>query len=159
MKEDLLLRQISTGTTTFTALDFYNGDNQFYGGQIGLQSCLQCNRLFFTFSSKVAVGDSHVAVINRGTSSTTAGVGVLTSGYNRRSDDTVAYVPEGSFEVGYMICPRVSLLVGWNFLYWSQVARPGEQVTNFINVPVTSGQIDTRGVWVQGATLSLGFRY
>ena len=66
------------------------------------------------------------------------------------SRDIFAVVPQFNFDVGYEFNPFCRASIGYEFLYWSSVARPGDQVggiprgTNF---------------WAQGLVFSLGFMF
>src|SRR4029450_13690718 len=43
-----------------------------------------------------------------------------------RNEFSVA--PEATVNVGYAVTPNVRVHVGYNFLFWSNVLRPGEQI-------------------------------
>ena len=43
-------------------------------------------------------------------------------------------VPEVGVNVGYNFTPWLRGFLGYNFLYWSNVVRPGEQIDREINV-------------------------
>ena len=74
--------------------------------------------------------------------------------------------------VAYQVTPRVRALVGYDFLYWTSVVRPGGQIDTAINpgllppvmtpltgpirpVPVPA----TNDIWVHGVSMGLEFRY
>ncbi len=78
----------------------------------------------------------------------------------RYSVDRFAVAPEAQFNVGYQFTPWIRGQVGYNFLFLSSVARPGNQIDNTYDgvthptVPMTSSTY-----WGQGLNLSLQFSF
>jgi hypothetical protein len=159
--------------------------NRFYGPQAGLRYEYRGDRLFVNFLGKVALGDSHESERLSGASASTpvgggrttvvpGGLLVLASNAGRSHENEFAVVPELNLNVGYHITPLVRAYVGYSFLYWSDVARPGDQISRTVNpalVP-TSQFFGTGGgtaqpaptfqrtdFWAQGINLGLEFRY
>jgi hypothetical protein len=162
--------------------DGFNTRNQFYGGQIGARAEFARGPWFLDLLGKVALGDSHQAVDIRGTStqttttSTTVVGGFLATSTNiggvRR--DRFAVLPELDVNLGYQLCPMVRVFAGYTFLYWSEVARPGDQIDTTVNltrVPTSSTFGPLSGparpalpfkntdFWAQGVTFGVEFRY
>ena len=94
------------------------------------------------------------------------------SGLARRDEFT--FIPEGGARVGVHITNNVTLFVGYTFIYWFDVARPGEQIDRTVNpalVPANlafgSGVGPARPAltfsktdfWAQGVNFGLEFRY
>jgi hypothetical protein len=92
-----------------------------------------------------------------GTTETEGGINVATP--LSRDETELSFVPEGSLELGFQITPHVSATFGYTFLYWNKVARPGDQVSNVINSPVTSPRITDATFWAQAISGGLAFRY
>ena len=44
------------------------------------------------------------------------------------SSNKFAVVPEAQIKLGYNITPAIRLIVGYDFLYWSNVVRPTDQI-------------------------------
>ena len=42
-------------------------------------------------------------------------------------------VPELNANLGYAITPQLRLIVGYTFIYWSSVARAGQQIDTDVN--------------------------
>ena len=76
--------------------------------------------------------------------------------------------------LGYNITPRVKATFGYTFLYWSNVARPGNQIDrniNPVNIPTSGAQglgpaggpptfnFQQSGYWAQGLNFGLEFRF
>ena len=79
-------------------------------------------------------------------------------------------IPEFGVTLGYDLTPCLRATVGYTLLYWSQVARPGDQ----IDLDVNLSQIKPSGlvgparpefnwvgsdVWVQGSSAGLNYRF
>jgi hypothetical protein len=117
--------------------------NDFFGGQLGCRTRLQWGEAFVDVAGKLALGDSHEVTRIDGTSSLLAGpVGpvrtlpgglfALPSNIGRRSKDEFAVVPELEVRLGYQV-RSVNAFIGYNFLSWSRVARPGQQIDRTLN--------------------------
>lgn len=73
--------------------------------------------------------------------------------------------------LGYQIAPRVAVTAGYTFMYWTGVARPGEQIDTVVNPsqippgtlngparPAFNG-VNTSDIWIQGISTGLEFRF
>lgn len=165
--------------------DQFDTRNQFYGGQLGGQVEFRCCKVFIDLISKAAVGNSHETITIAGSTSVTqAGVGTTTvpggllalpSNIGRFQHDAIAVVSETQVNVGYQICKPMRVYAGYNFLYWSDVVRVGDQITRVVNesqVP-TSVNFVPGGVggaapppllrqtsfWAHGLNFGLALRY
>jgi hypothetical protein len=81
-----------------------------------------------------------------------------------------AVVPQFGINVGYKINDNWRVFVGYDFLYWSKVARPGDQIDRVVNTTQVAGGTlvgearprflfqDTH-YWAQGFSGGLEFRY
>ena len=105
---------------------------------------------------------------------TQAGVLGQPSNTGRFVSSGFAVVPEAIVKVGYRFADRSRFYVGYNFLFLSEAARPGQQVDLTIDpkdVPIANrggvgGGADrplpllVRGdFWTQGLTFGLEYRY
>ncbi len=126
--------------------DGFDGHNQFNGGQLGLHADFSHGPIFCELTGKVALGvTSEVVQINGastlytpvmgGVSSQTipGGVYSLSSNIGHFSRSEFAVVPEGTFKVGVKLCDATRLFVGYNFLYLSDLVRPGDQIDRTLN--------------------------
>lgn len=95
-----------------------------------------------------------------------------TSNIGKYSDDQFAVVPEFNANLGYQMSDHVRLMLGYTFIYWSNVVRTGDQIDLDVNTdllpppvePVTGPQrpafrFDTTDYWVQGINLGLEYRW
>jgi hypothetical protein len=153
--------------------------SQFYGGQVGAQAETRMGRLFVNLTGKVALGSSHeVNTIN--------GVQVLTpppgggpisilpnalfakvSNMGRSKADAFAVVPEVNLNVGYAVNDNIMAYVGYEFLYWSDVIRPGDQIDPNVNTlfpinigaPFPARKFDHTDFWAHGVNFGLALRF
>jgi hypothetical protein len=156
-----------------TEVDLWNDEwhtrNQFYGGQLGGRARFCRDSFFADVGAGVALGVTHEQVdIGGGLTQTTFSPGVdafgnpivniqvsrtnggLLSQPASFSRDRFAVVPEVNVDAGYEFNRFCRASVGYNFLYWSSVARPGDQVGS---APKATS------FWAQGLTFSLGLLF
>lgn len=126
--------------------DRFETSNQLYAGQIGGRFSYQGERLSLDFLPKLALGSNREVINVNGAFTQTGAIlgplqgtfpgGVLTqtSNLGRRSADQFAVVPQLQAKIGYNIRPRVRATVGYDFLYWNQVVRAGDQIDRAVNV-------------------------
>jgi len=191
--ESLAIHAVSNGVpgdpitdgTSVTKYDSFGTHNQFYGPQIGFAADRRYGDWFLDITGKLALGLMHQVVNINGFSTATlpgspaltvpGGVFALPNNIGRHTEDRVAVIPEIIFTVGRQITPRLRAAVSWNFLYLSDVLRPGEQITRTIDsrpIPFAASPADPRvpvfqqpfgfrtsEVWAQGFNFSLEFRY
>jgi hypothetical protein len=169
---------------TFDLLDSFQTRNQFYGGQIGVRRDWRWRRWDLEFMTKVALGDMHQVVDIGGATiitppggpSSTFNGGLLTQPTNigHFSRDRFAVVPEVGVTIGYQITQHMRFYAGYNFLYLSDVVRPGQQVDFAVN-PTQLPTGTTPGTlvgarrpafvfresdfWAQGFVLGLEFKF
>jgi Putative beta barrel porin-7 (BBP7) len=152
-----------------TAIDSFKTRNQFNGGQVGSAFQYVWGRWLFGGMAKVAIGDMHEVITIDGNTNVNpaGGTPVPLSGGNyatlqtgRYSTDHFAVVPEGRLTVGYALTPQINGLIGYNFLYLSSVARPGNQIDNsFDGVSHPGVPMTISSYWSQGLTASLLFKF
>ena len=167
----------------FDSTDHFGTRNQFYGGQLGLRSEFYWRRWQLDVSGKLALGETHEVVNINGASVLTqpgfapiTGAGLLAENTNggTHSRDQFAVVPELGLNLGYQFTDHWRAYVGYNFLYWSKVVRPGEQIDSGVNLsqnPAFGGSGTLVGpvrpaftfhdssFWAQGANVGLEYRW
>jgi hypothetical protein len=169
--------------TALMVTDRFSVNNKFYGGQVGLNGewHFGCWSLGGKFG--VALGNTQQVVDITGvTMSMTPGGGV-TSGVGgllalqgtnigHYSRNRFAVVPEGTLTVGYQFTQCLRGFIGYNFLYWSDVVRPGQQIDLNVNrtfqpgspIPRTGAAVpafsfNSSDFWAQGMTVGLELRF
>jgi hypothetical protein len=169
---------IATGTV-FGVTDSFHTNNDFYGAQVGLQrenyGC--CWKLVTTtklnlgaVNERVVIAGSSTTTPPNGTPTTTAG-GLLAQPTNigtyRQTE--FAVVPELQLKLVRDVCRQVQFTIGYDVLYMSRVARPGEQIDTRINTSQSGGGTLTgtpgplfafheSDLWVQGLSVGLEWR-
>jgi hypothetical protein len=116
--------------------------NTFYGLNLGGRLRWQYNWLSLLVYSKVALGvtdeririDGTTTLVTPTTTRTVpGGILALPSNIVSHTHEVFSVVPETGLTLGIDPIPHVRLLVGYNFLWWSNVARPGAQIDRSIN--------------------------
>jgi hypothetical protein len=124
----------------FLGFDSFDTHNQFYGGQVGAQAEFRSGCWLLAVQTKVAVGSTHeVLSINGATLSVAPGnvppplvvpgdAYALSSNIGRHSKSEFAVAPEVRLNVAYQVTDAIQVFAGYNFLYLSNVLRPGDQI-------------------------------
>jgi hypothetical protein len=162
--------------------DSFATRNQFYGGVIGSRGELRFGPAFIDVSSTIAIGPNHeVLQVYGRTTGLTPGNPTLPGGLlavgggnetvigangqptafvhqgniGRYTTNRFIVAPEGSVQAGAYISSHVKLAIGYNFLYMTDVIRPGQQVNTQVNtrfVPSSPAFGSTSGVQVPTVT-------
>ena len=117
-------------------------------------------------------GSTTIADPTTGVSTFRTGLLAQQTNSGRFTKDCFTVVPEVGINVGYQITDWLRAYAGYNFLYWSSVARPGDQIDRVVNptqiagspVPFTGALrpaplLKSTDFWAQGLSLGLEFRY
>jgi hypothetical protein len=167
--------------TNVIVQDRFRTTNQFHGADIGLAGEIRWNKWSLGATARVALGCTNERVEINGVSTITVpgfapvtspgGLLALSSNSGTHTRDRFAVVPEARLRLAYEVGPRVSILAGYTFLYWSRVARAGDQIDLAVNPallpPGTPGAIPQRpafqfhdtSFWAQGINAGLEFRF
>ena len=164
--------------------DSFNTRNQFYGGQIGSRINWRSDLFALDVTGKLAIGATHQSVDIQGTSTQTGPPGVLTgtfpgglfaqqSNIGRVSTNQSSVIPAVEMKLSMFLTSNLRAFVGYDFMYWTQVLRPGNQIDRNINL--TQSTVFGNGAllgaanpaplfsrsdfWAQGITLGFEFRY
>ena len=176
---------ISSGSTDVATGDFmllndqFSARNQFYGGQVGARVNWHGTRLSFDATGKLAVGGTQQTVDVQGTSVSSNG-GFSPGGFFAQPSNSGHYtasqfgiIPSMELKLSYEFSRAWRLFVGYDFMYWNQVVRPGNQVDRNVNLsqspllgngtltgPASPGPILSRSdFWAQGITLGFELRF
>jgi hypothetical protein len=168
---------IPAGTTKDITDDF-NTTNQFHGGQLGVAYQERMGQWSVQMLAKLGLGNTHSRVQIDGRTITTlpSGIsGTFEGGLLAQSSNIGTYernsfsvMPELGVMIGYDITCRLRATFGYTFLYWSKVARPGDQIdTSLAQLPpeptIAGGgpvfAFDTTDFWAQGMNFGLDYRF
>ncbi len=120
-----------------------NTRNLFNGFELGFAGRLRRYRWTLDMQMKLALGNTNIAVH-------------IEPGGADFSFDEFAMVPELGVTVGYDLAPRLRATVGYTFLYWSMLARAGDQLDQ---VPAAAFLLRTTDYWAQGLNLGIAWQY
>jgi hypothetical protein len=131
--------------TRVSVSDNFQTRNRFNGGQVGYAAERIWGRFSASGRASVALGDTTETLDISGSQArlrpgmlapdTFAG-GLLATGPNlgHFTRDRFSVVPELTLNAGYWLTPVLKAYVGYNFLYWSNVLRPGDQIDRTVDV-------------------------
>jgi hypothetical protein len=170
--------------SSLTIFDHFHTYNRFYGGQLGGRVSWQVERFDLGVTGKLALGstqrlaliDGFTSLNTPGTSPVTNAGGILAQPTNsgRFFQSSFGVIPELGLDLGCWLTPQVRLSLGYEFLYWARVARPGSQIDPTVNpaqVPrdpnFGNGLGDARPAfpfhrsdfWAQGLNFGVRFLY
>lgn len=177
--------------TLVQAADTLSASNEFHGLELGIAGQARYCRWSLEGLMKLALGGtrSHVTVDGSTTITVPGVASVTTAGallaqptnIGRYSQTGFSVMPEVGLTVGYNITRRLRATVGYSLLYWSQIARPGDQIdagtvagSRTVNVNVNPTQFSggalngmpspqyrfvTTDFWAQGISAGLDWRF
>jgi hypothetical protein len=171
--------------TRVVVTDFFGTQNLFYGGQVGAGMEYRSGRLFVDLRGSIALGDTHQSLVINGSQVHTQPGGAVETfvggllalpGANigAFSQDHFSFVPEARLNLGYQITDNIRAFVGYDFLYWYGVIRPGTEIDRVIDLthapnppPGLTPVVPTRpmplfsqqGFIAQGANIGVQFRW
>jgi hypothetical protein len=160
---------------TQVGLDRFSTRNQFLGFNIGGRAQMAYEGMIFCLIAEVALGGSREGVTANGVSTIIPPTGpafelgrgffVRSTDAGRRKHEEFVVVPRVQAQVGYDLCQNVRVTVGYDFLYMSDVVRPGDQIDRRINVLGTPGIVGPGPLflqsdfWAQGLEFGVAMRF
>ena len=176
----------ATGLVVGTVLeefDRFETRNTFNGADIGVVLARQHCRWTFEALLKLALGNNRTDVTIDGQTVVTVPVagadpdvavtpaGLLAQQTNigDYQRDVFAMIPELGLTIGYYLTPRLHATVGYTFLYFSNVVRPGEVIDTELNLSQLDGALNgaphplftwqSTDAWAQGVSFGLDYRF
>jgi hypothetical protein len=145
-------RDLILGTLT-TFGERFQTDNEFHGAQVGVRATCGLGCFYVAATGKIAAGWTRSIVEVFGVTTQSAppplpagtfpgGFYTMQTNTGRQTDTACTIVPELNLRVGCDLKGCVRVFVGYDCLYWSRVARPGDQIDRAINAtqsPVFGG--------------------
>ncbi len=183
LSESLTIENNSTdiaavSTTTMTCR--FATENHFYGGQVGARANTAVGRYTLGLTAKLALGQTRETIDVGGVTRVSAPAATLPGGFfalptntGHRTVSDFTAIPELNLRAGYQVTDGTRVFVGYDVLWWTQVARPGDQIdrnTNPTQSPVFGGGAligparpafltNTSSFHAQGLTAGVEFRY
>lgn len=155
--------------------------NRFYGGVVGLEYIWNVGPLFLKAQGRVGLGYNQELLGIGGSTQITDASGNVTTGANRAllvqpsnagsfHNNEFAAEPEVHLTAAYDITQNVRIGAGYDFLYLTNVLRPGQQVDPTINIqalqpfdqvgPARPGVfLNQSTFWAQGVNFTLEFSF
>lgn len=169
--------------TTIVVRDTFDVENRFHGGQVGVTYERRRGRWDVDARASIALGvtnqelniDGFQIRTRPGQPPVAFRGGLLAAGPNIGSftRERFSIVPEFTLNVGYWLTPNLRAYAGYNFLYWTNVIRAGEEIDRVVdltfvpNAPpaIPSGQqrpaalFNQSDLWVTGVQFGVEFRW
>jgi outer membrane immunogenic protein len=125
------------------AIDKFDTRNQFFGGTLGLRGLYNYGLFSLETTARIALGVNHQTLSIFGYyqdfnallpySSGPYGIFAMPSNEGISSKNTFAVVPEFQTKLGFDVTPTIRFTVGYDFIYFSNVIRPTDQIDR--NIP------------------------
>lgn len=125
-------------------VDRFGTTNQFVGAELGFDWGIERQRWSLNLLSKLAIGNTRQSVSIYGETSAIdpsgdargpepGGLLAQVSNIGDYDRDRFSVIPELNLNVGYKLTQNLKFLVGYTLIYWSDVARPGDQIDREVN--------------------------
>jgi hypothetical protein len=161
------------------AVDSFETQNIFNGGEIGIGTELNRNRWTLGAETRLALGNMHQtltidgrtsAIYDTYVASFAGGLLAMPTNIGTYTRDRFALIPQVDVKLGYQLFPSLRLTVGYNFTYVSNVIRPGDQIDLNVNTTQIAGlplvgpavptaSLDDTSIWLQGFTTGIDMRF
>ncbi len=130
--------------TRVVVQDQFSTRNYFHGGQIGALYERQFGRWELDARASIALGSTHQVLEisgfqvrqQPGLPAMTFTGGLLAAGPNLGlfTRDRFSVAPEFTLNFGYRLTDNIRLFAGYNFLLWTNVIRPGDQIDRVVDL-------------------------
>ena len=164
--------------TSVELFDLFDTRNDFHGAQLGVVFRRRGCRWSIETLMKLGLGGTHSQVVIDGstiatlgdvTDTTLGGLLARPSNIGVYERDQFAVIPELGVTLGYDVTPGLRATFGYTFIYWSKVARPGDQIDLDVVLPPL-GEGDEEGeqpefswvttdFWAQGLHFGLEYAF
>jgi hypothetical protein len=167
--------------------DSITAHNRFYGGQLGLSARYWWTPMWsFEGTAKFALGDTFESLNIAGsqvrsfpngtTTATNSGLFAQASNSGHFTQNKFAQVPQLDAKVKTVVNNHLTLTLGVSILYWSRIARPGDQIDRDLDITripnfLQTGSAPPTGqtrpgvpftqadLWLVGGTVGAEFRW
>lgn len=159
--------------TQLTVQDSFRTQNEFHGVHVGFWSEKRHGYWSLEVLGKLAIGNMRQAVIIDGSTAIAdplAGQSVVDAGIFAQGSNIGEYernlfavVPEINVNIGYEFHPSWRFIMGYSFIYWSNVVLAGDQINPNVDFTQATGQpqfaFDGTGFWAMGLNFGLEHRW
>ena len=127
--------------SVFQVTDRFQNVTRIFALQTGVRAEVVRERWRFNMVAKIGAGWSHARLYADGRTTPITPPGPAYPGglladptYSYRSSlDQFTWIPEFQGRIAYMILPRLSVYAGINYLFITNLARPGQQIDQVVN--------------------------
>ena len=180
LKDQLGISSFSSAPgSTFAVSDEFETRNEFHGLDLGVAGHMVNGPWRFDWLAKVAVGGTFTNIAVNGSSVNNIG-GVITAApggllalptnMGNFNNERFSVVPELNARIGYQFSPQLRAVVGYNFIYWTGVVRPGGVIDTTVNpTQLPPGPLvgtarpapraDTSDFWAHGVSVGLAYNF
>jgi hypothetical protein len=185
--QDHVQRTLVGVDNSLAGTDRFRTRNQFYGGQVGTRFAYHCSPWSADLTGLVALGSTE-QLLNITGSTLVLGTAAVRPGNfpgfvysqptnigSRRHND-FSVVPQAKLKIGYDLGQHLRATAGYDFMCWTNVLRPAQQIDRTVNTsqtpPDTLGgnnqligaarplPLDNKSdIWAQGLSLGLEFSW
>ncbi len=190
LKDDLWIEEATESTaarqqivplgTTVDLFERFDVTNKFHGAALGVVFEERLCRWSLEFLMKLGLGNTRsIAFINGHTITevpganpvrTPGGLLALPTNMGTYERNHFTMIPELGLTLGYDISCHLKATLGYTFIYWSQVARAGDQIDldlnetqfsggNLVGEPRPEFSWKTTDFWAQGLNFGLEYRF
>ncbi len=175
--EDL---QQTGGGDHFILDDSFNTDNDFLGAELGFHWEWIHRRWKIDLLSKMAIGNTRHRVtidgstlINGTLQEPVGGLLAQSTNIGTYENDQLSVLPELGLRLSYKLAENLDFNIGYTFLYWSNIVRPGDQIDLDVNPNLIAGGsvipelgtpsrprvlFEETDFWAQGLSFGLEYR-
>ncbi len=129
--------------TMFDIDEIFRASNEFNGAELGLEAEFCRGRWSLELLGKMALGSNYrvvtingitnITVPGQATATHAGGLLALPTNMGSFADDKFAIIPQFGIELGYRLNRHLQFHAGYNFIYWTDVIRAGDQIDMGIN--------------------------
>ncbi len=176
MAEQLDIESSSTFLTDTEVSDRFHTANEFHGAELGVAAGARHCAWSLDVTGKVALGNTQSRVSVDGSTEVgptpsvgyPAGMLALASNIGTRERSSFSAIPELRVTFGWDLTCRLKATLGYSLLYWSRVARPGDQIDRYLDPaqfpPGTPADFPAplfvlTDYWAQGLSFGLDYRF
>jgi hypothetical protein len=126
-----------------TSVDSFKTENRFYGATLGVRGRYSYGPMFVEATERLSLGASNEMLSVSGSyvdfnapfasNHGPYGIFAMPANEGKTTRTNFAVVPEVQAKIGYNITPSIAVTIGYDFLYDSNVIRPGDQINR--NLP------------------------
>lgn len=134
---------VTPAGSTYLGIDRFGTRNNFYGGQVGARAVATFGYVTAQATASVALGSTHQSVNVAGLTTLLApgeapafapgNLYTQQTNIGKTSRDTFGVIPQVGIALGVQVLDWARVTVGYDFLYWNDVARPGSQIDRTVN--------------------------